>query len=377
MHIGILGGMMDPIHIGHMNAARAALRAGMDTVLIAPCQAPAHRAAPVASAEARVDMCRLAAAKENKIKVSTVDLREGPCYTADTIRILQEQYPGAELWWIIGADKLPTLPRWRDKEYLFAHCGFLVCPRTFSDMSIQVPDARIQIMEAEAITASSGQVVAALHTYHDAADLLPHDVSRYIALHGLYQPDFMSALSRFGLSESRIQHTLGVRETAVDLADRFGARMQASAVAAMLHDIAKAMPLIEMQNVARRWDLALPDEILESGNLLHGPAGAAIAEHELGILDSEILSAIACHTVGKPGMSKLEKILFIADAIEPNRRPYPGLEELRQLVQTDLDAAVLASMRRTREYVLSKGGRFCTITEAAMQELVAQKEENA
>ena len=75
--------------------------------------------------------------------------------------------------------------------------------------------------------------------------------------------------------------------------------------------------------------------------------------------------------------SKLEKILFIADAIEPNRRPYPGLEELRQLVQTDLDAAVLASMRRTREYVLSKGGRFCTITEAAMQELAAQKEENA
>ena len=76
-------------------------------------------------------------------------------------------------------------------------------------------------------------------------------------------------------------------------------------------------------------------------------------------------------------MSKLEKILFIADAIEPNRRPYPGLEELRQLVQTDLDAAVLASMRRTREYVLSKGGRFCTITEAAMQELAAQKKENA
>lgn len=377
MHIGILGGMMDPIHIGHMNAARAALRAGMDTVLIAPCQAPAHRAAPAAPADARVDMCRLAAIKENQIKVSTVDLREGPCYTADTIRILQAQYPGAELWWIIGADKLPTLPHWRDKEFLFANCGFLVCPRTYSDVSYQVPGARIRVLDAEAITASSGQVVAALHEYQDVPELLPHDVSRYIALHGLYQPDYMSALSRFGLSESRIQHTLGVRETAVDLADRFGSRMQAASAAAMLHDIAKAMPLHEMQDIARRWDLPLPEEILESANLLHGPIGAAIAEHELGMLDPEILSAIACHTFGKPKMSTLEKILFIADAIEPNRRPYPGLEDLRQLVKTDLDAAVLASMCRTREYVLSKGGRFCTITETAIQELAAQKEVNA
>ncbi|MBR5383848.1 MAG: bis(5'-nucleosyl)-tetraphosphatase (symmetrical) YqeK [Clostridia bacterium] len=377
MHIGILGGMMDPVHIGHMNAARAALRAGMDTVLIAPCQSPAHRAAPAATAEDRVAMCRLATAEEKQIEVSTVDLREGPCYTADTIRILQAQYPAADLWWIIGADKLSTLPRWRDKEYLFTHCGFLVCPRTFSDTSVKVPGARIRVLDAEAMTASSGQVVAALHAYDDAADLLPHDVSRYIALHGLYQPDYMPDLIRFKLSESRIRHTLGVRETAVELADRFGARMQAAAVAAILHDIAKALPLSEMQDVAKRWDLALPEDILESGDLLHGPAGAAIAGHELGIRDPEILSAIACHTVGKPGMSKLEKILFIADAIEPNRRPYPGLEDLRRLVQTDLDAAVLASMRRTREYVLSKGGSFCTITEAAMRELAAQKEENA
>ena len=123
MHIGILGGMMDPVHIGHMNAARAALRAGMDTVLIAPCQSPAHRAAPAAAAEDRVAMCRLAAAKEKQIEISTVDLREGTCYTADTIRILEARYPGADLWWIIGADKLSTLPRWRDKEYLFTHCG--------------------------------------------------------------------------------------------------------------------------------------------------------------------------------------------------------------------------------------------------------------
>lgn len=377
MHIGILGGMMDPVHIGHMNAARAALRAGMDTVLIAPCQSPAHRAAPAATAEDRVAMCRLATAEEKRIEVSTVDLREGPCYTADTIRILQTQYPGADLWWIIGADKLPTLQRWRDKEYLFTHCGFLVCPRTFSDTSVKVSGARIRVLDAEAMTASSGQVVAALHAYDDAADLLPHDVSRYIALHGLYQPDYMPDLIRFRLSESRIRHTLGVRETAVELADRFGARMQAAAVAAILHDIAKALPLSEMQDVAKRWNLALPEDILESGDLLHGPAGAAIAGHELGIRDPEILSAIACHTVGKPGMSKLEKILFIADAIEPNRRPYPGLEDLRRLVQTDLDAAVLASMHRTREYVLSKSGSFCTITEAAMRELAAQKEENA
>ena len=151
--------------------------------------------------------------------------------------------------------------------------------------------------------------------------------------------------------------------------------MQAAAVAAMLHDIAKPLPLKEMQALATRYGLDLDDETLTAGNLLHGPVAAAIAEHELGIEDPEVLSAIACHTAGKPGMTVLDKVLFIADAIEPNREDYPGLAEMRRLVETDLDGAVLLSMERTREYVLSRGLSFCGQTELAMRDLKKQKEE--
>ena len=89
-----------------------------------------------------------------------------------------------------------------------------------------------------------------------------------------------------------------------------------------------------------------------------------------------VLSAIACHTTGKVGMTVLDKVLFIADAIEPNRADYPGLSEMRALVTADLDAAVLMSMRRTKEYVLARGLHFCSQTEQAMQDIENKRRNN-
>ena len=149
---------------------------------------------------------------------------------------------------------------------------------------------------------------------------------------------------------------------------------QAAGVAAMLHDIAKPLSLPEMQKKAQEYDMRLPKDIYADENLLHGPLAAAIAEHELGVTDAEILSAIACHTTGKPDMTVLEQVIYLADAIEPNRRDYPGLAQIRALAQTNLSAAVLLSMRRTREYVLSQGHAFCPQTELAMQSLAAKEE---
>lgn len=81
-----------------------------------------------------------------------------------------------------------------------------------------------------------------------------------------------------------------------------------------------------------------------------------------------------CHTTGKPDMTVLEQVIYLADAIEPTRREYPGLAQIRALAQTNLSAAVLLSMRRTREYVLSQGTLFCPQTELAMQSLAAKEE---
>ena len=216
---------------------------------------------------------------------------------------------------------------------------------------------------------SSGQAVREIMAFRDAGGILSPEVSLYIALHGLYQPDWISRLRAYGMKDKRLQHTLGVRETAVRLAYRYGERMQAASAAAMLHDIAKPLSPDRMRSLAAKYRLDEPEEILQDANLLHGPLAAAIAEKECGITDPEILSAIACHTTGRAGMSMLDKILFIADAIEPNRADYPGLAEIRALSASDLDEAVLLSMRRTREYVLERGLHFCSRTDAAAKYL--------
>ncbi|MBR1607403.1 MAG: bis(5'-nucleosyl)-tetraphosphatase (symmetrical) YqeK [Clostridia bacterium] len=375
--IGVLGGMMDPIHLGHMRAALAALNEGLDRVLLAPCLTPAHRPQPQASPEDRLAMCRLAAQADPRLEVSDIELRDTTCYAVDTVRLLMERYPGARITWILGADKLQSLPRWYQAETLFSLCDFLVCPRPGYESSLQAPGLRLRVMDIPPLEASSGDVLDRIHALDDAAELLPRDVARYIALHGLYQPDYVPVLRQYGMGDKRLRHTLGVRDTAVELAAIHGVSMQAAALAAMLHDLAKPLPLQRMQALTQEYGLALPREITADGNLLHGPLAAAMAERELGIRNEAVLSAIACHTTGKRGMTALDKVLFIADAIEPNRADYPGLTEMRRLAKTDLTAAVLLSMRRTKEYVLARQLHFCSVTEQAMQELLEQKEEKA
>lgn len=371
--IGVLGGMFDPIHLGHLHVARCALDFGLDKVLLAPCQSPAHRDSARADARQRLQMCQIAARADTRLEACDVDLREGPCYTADTIRLLQKRFPAAQFYWIIGADKLTSLAHWRDAAYLFQHCIFLVCPRPGYDAYQPVPGATLHLLPSSPFEASSGEVLQLLQQYDDALAYLSPDISRYIAENGLYQTDYVPDLLKRGMQENRLQHTLGVRWEAVRLAQLHGARMQAAAVAAMLHDIAKPLPLSAMQHLAQQYSLDLPDDIWQDGNLLHGPVAAAIAEKELGITDSEILSAISCHTTGKKNMTTLEMCVFLADAIEPNRRDYPGLKEMRTLSSSDLSSAVLLSMQRTQEYVLSRGLHFCSRTAEAMQDLIIRR----
>lgn len=367
--IGILGGMFDPIHQGHLLAARAALAAGMDEVLLLPCQTPAHRPAALVPAAERLRMCELAAMDIPGLSASDIDLREGPCYAFDTARLLQKRYPGAALHWIIGADKLPTLHAWHEAQALFALCDFLVCPRPGYDAAYPVPGAKTRVIALEPVDYSSGQVVRSLRALSDAPEALPPSVAKYIAENGLYQPDYASALRARGMTDKRLAHTLGVRQTAVMLAALHGACMQQAAVAAMLHDIAKPLPLPRMQALAAAYRLDLPQDTLADAALLHGPLAAEIARREFGIVQPDVLSAIACHTPGKANMTTLELCLFVADATEPTREDYPGLAQMRALAQTDPPRAALLSMRCKQTHARLCGRRVCPQTDEAIQSI--------
>lgn len=172
---------------------------------------------------------------------------------------------------------------------------------------------------------------------------------------GLYQDERIEKL-RSALTIARFQHTLGVEETAICLARRFGADPKKAAEAAMFHDCAKcSYSQKEMLEICERAGMHLDENERGIAQILHAPAGAVLARDEYGVTDPEVLDAIRWHTTGRRGLTKLEKIVFLADAIEPYRKPYPGLDKIRELAKTDLNAAICQSARDTQAYVTARG----------------------
>ncbi|MBH0229942.1 bis(5'-nucleosyl)-tetraphosphatase (symmetrical) YqeK [Halobacillus yeomjeoni] len=155
------------------------------------------------------------------------------------------------------------------------------------------------------------------------------------------------------LKEQRYEHTVRVVDTAVELAERFGADVKKAEIAAALHDYAKYKPLEEM----KRWihnDRRLPKDLLDYHHeLWHGPVGALMLERELGLTDQEVLSAIAFHTTGKVHMGVLDKVVFLADYIEPGRS-FPGVDEVRSTAEADLDRACAMALKNTITFLISK-----------------------
>jgi predicted HD superfamily hydrolase involved in NAD metabolism len=154
------------------------------------------------------------------------------------------------------------------------------------------------------------------------------------------------------LSEKRKVHTYGVRYTAVKLANQYGCDANKAEVAALLHDMYKGLPLDVINYYVKH--LGLDKKYLNSPNLAHSKVAAQMIQREFGIQDQDIINAISFHTTGRAGMSLLEKIIYLADAIEPNRN-YPELQSIRKLAEEDLDKACLASLNNTIEFVKSRG----------------------
>ncbi|PKM83513.1 MAG: phosphohydrolase [Firmicutes bacterium HGW-Firmicutes-13] len=156
------------------------------------------------------------------------------------------------------------------------------------------------------------------------------------------------------LTKERYLHSLGVEKASVELALIHGEDKVKAKKAGLLHDYGKQFSAQELLNKAE--ELGLPVSRVEENNpeLLHAPIGALLVERDLGIKDEEILEAISCHTTGEAYMSRLSRIVFLADYIEENRT-FPGIEEIRDLSRTDLDMSVLRAIDRTILYVIERG----------------------
>ncbi|WP_170007740.1 bis(5'-nucleosyl)-tetraphosphatase (symmetrical) YqeK [Bacillus fonticola] len=155
------------------------------------------------------------------------------------------------------------------------------------------------------------------------------------------------------LPQARYEHTLGVVESSLELAEAYGVDMAKAEMAAIFHDYAKYRDRDEMQRIIREEPI-LPDLLLQYHHeLWHAPVGALLVEREWGVTDREVLLAIASHTTGRPNMMPLEQVVFVADAIEPGRT-YPGVEQLREKAKQSLEEACIAVSQHTIRFLLDR-----------------------
>lgn len=183
-------------------------------------------------------------------------------------------------------------------------------------------------------------------------------------------------LVRSRLSDQRYEHTLNVKKMAVKLAKRYGADEEQAALAALLHDAAKEISKDEMRAIMRAYPEYAEGGEARPTSVWHGICAAILARTEWGVEDEAILSAIACHTAGKPGMSRLDKILYLADMTSAER-DWSGVNKLRKLERNDLDAAMLVALKQTNDFVLSQGKPLDPMSKAAYEDIQAQVEASA
>lgn len=170
------------------------------------------------------------------------------------------------------------------------------------------------------------------------------------------------------MPDKRWQHTLGVMQSSVKLAERYGADPDRAETAAILHDVAKYWPVERMKQIIEQNGLSL--ELLKyDKQLWHAEVGAFVAEHEYGITDDEVLGAIRFHTSGREGMTLLEKIVCLADYIEPGR-DFPGVDEIRRLSEVSLEEGLIAGLDSTISLLLQRRRIVFPLTVLARNDLV-------
>ena len=372
--IGIYGGTFNPPHVGHMQAAlEAAASLRLDKLLLIPGQTPLHKQLPEGSADPmqRLEMARLAAADVPVIAVTDMELlRQGPSYTVDTVLQLKKQYPGDSLVLLMGTDMFLGFEHWREAQVILQNAALAVLHRgqkgerekilTMKEQ-LAARGASVEIVENAAIAISSTQLRRLL-IFRCADPFLPKGVGAYIRENGLYgvNGDYknlpMDKLEKVVVSllnPNRVAHVLGCRDTAVALAKHWGADETDAARAGILHDITKAIDGPLQLTLCAEYGTMLSDFSRRYPKTLHALTGSLVAKRVFGENDA-VCEAIRHHTTGKGNMNLLEKIIYIADYMEPNRT-IPGVEKLRELAFSDIDAAVKLGLEMTLEHLARQG----------------------
>ena len=393
--IGIYGGTFNPPHLGHIHAANFAVEAlCLDRLLIMPSCVPPHKAIPADSPtpSQRLEMLKLCFSQAEKIQVSDLELRlGGVSYTVDTVTALQKEHPNAEFYLLLGTDMFLAFENWYCWKEILQMVTLSVMYRgdkkeqqniEEQKAKLEEQGAKVILLENPVVPISSTQL-RRLMTFHCEEEFLPDSVRNYIRENHLYSQDTdyrnlpMEDLEKTVISllkPNRVAHVLGCRDTARALAETWGADPIDAARAGLLHDITKALDGPLQLSVCRTYGQQLSDFSSHNPKTLHALTGALVAEKIFGEKKS-VVDAICSHTTGKPKMNLLEKIIYVADYMEPNRN-FDGVEKMRHLAFTDIDGALKMGLEMTIALLKEQGREISPESSQTLKWLKENKEKN-
>ena len=354
MKIGVFGGAFNPPHVGHMQSAKtAAACLELDKLIIVPSATPPHKSLPknTPQPDSRMEMVKLAFENLPNSIVSDMEIKSGGvCYTIDTVSEFKREFPKAELFLLVGTDMFLSLEAWKDYKKLLE----LTTPAVFSrnnekKSEIENFSSRLyaqfgiaaEIIDNDVIDISSSELRDMLPD-RGGTKYLAENVYSYIIRNRLYgaKPDWdwLRSKAHSMLEPKRIPHVVGCESEAVRLAKHWNVDEDEAREAGILHDITKKLDTEENLNILRDHNVLIQPIAIGEEKLLHAKTGAVLAKSLFGVSDA-VYNAIMWHTTGKAGMTDLDKIIYLADYIEPNR-DLEGIDTLRESSYKNLNMAM-------------------------------------
>lgn len=360
MRIGIFGGTFNPPHNTHVNIVKCAKeQLKLDKVIVVPCGDPPHKFCGVDSA-IRMEMAQLAFGKI--ADVSDYELsKSGKSYTIETLAHFREQYAGAEFYLIIGADSLKNFGKWHRPKEIARMASLVVADRGRKSTPASLIRASdkyntdVLLLRLPPDNVSSTEIRLKYQFGLDNTDSVPVEVDRCVARYGLYLEEraMVDKLRGYLLPE-RFMHTFYVVKRGLELAT--DDEQDRAFVACLLHDCAKYFLPCDYAHYGFVCPPDMPEQVV------HSFLGAVVARKDFGITDQTVLDAIAYHTTARPGMTQLDKLVYVADKTEQSRN-YP----LAHLTKGTLDDMFLSCLRESYDVCRRKHGDVYPLTLQAVQ----------
>ena len=373
MRIGIFGGSFDPVHKEHVRFVGAAIDClHLDKVFVMPAHNPPHKPYRTLSPDAdRLEMCRLAFSSLPQVEVNDYEIKQGgTSYTYLTCKHFRALFPDAEIFFLVGTDMLRNFPYWREPQSIVNDVTIAVCGRNDEDgwweeeqriftEKFGKPFARVDY-NGEDVSSTKIRVLAGAGMR--LTDFLDEKTAAYIEEKGLYK--IQNADRALALEKPERQaHSIRVAELAAARALKLKIPERQAIAAALFHDCAKNLtadsPYLEGFVPPQEWG-EIPKTVW------HQFAGAYVAERHFDVQDEDVLNAIRYHTSARPNMSELEKLIFLADMLEVERR-YEGVDILRNLFwrEDGLDVCLERALYETLLFLQGKQADIYSLTQNA------------